>query len=187
MKKFDIQLYALPKELFSIIEKLKQELGFQIAIMKLFPNVNTFKIKSFKEVTNLDIALEDIDTVFLGLQIPEIDVKHQLDFLEKNSDFLTVNIGKFRDAGLEQSRFSGITEDFFVFELWKELSKHLKKNTFAGVWAINTESGDKHYYKNIRYTSSACELSHSGIKLLTDGSYVHCFVDKDCPDTERYE
>lgn len=184
MSTIDIQFYALPEELFTMIEKWKQEFGFYLVVMKLFPEVATFEIESFDDMKQLPIRLEEIFSVFLGLHKPEINVKHRYDFLLKNNDFLTIDIGELNSEGLGESWVSGRTDDAATLAVWKTVARQLKKNTMAGLWAINTELGGKHFYKNTRYTVGACVLSQNGTKLLTHGSFVYCFIDKPCHDNK---
>lgn len=173
-----IQFYALPNEIFDTVVKWKNDFGLYLVTMKMLNEIRAFEFQEIDNLSQSTVKFDEIHCLFLGLNAPKITVKTSYEFLVKNKDFLTIDIGKLNANGLTESFFSGITENEDVLKLWKSLARQLKKSTITGLWAVNTELGGKHFYKNSRYTVGACELSRQGTKLLTDGSFVYCSVDE---------
>lgn len=178
MSTISIQFYALPEELIGIIEKWKKEFDFHLVVMTLFPETATFEINSFEDGKRLPIKLEDIFSVFLGLKTPLLDVKNKYNFIEKNPDFVFLDLGKLGAKGLEESWFAGKTDNVELLAVWKKLARQLKKITKAGLWATNIDLSGKVFYRDFRYTTSACKLSQDGVKLLSQGSFIYFSVDE---------
>lgn len=173
-----IQFYALPEELIPLIEEWKGEFAFRMVVVQLFPEMKAFEIDSFEDVANLPIEINNIYSVLLGFAEPVLDEKNRYAFLVKNKEFLTIDLGKLTEKGLEESALLGETDDVGLLSVWKKLARQLKKITKAGLWAVNTERGGKGFYKSYRYTEGACKLSQNGVKLLSHGPFVYLSVEE---------
>lgn len=175
------QFFALPEELVEITEAWKDEFNFYLVIMQLFPETKVFEIAGFNELEELPIDLEDVYCVFLGRNTPNLNINDRYDFVMKNPDFLTLDFGKVTSNSLGESWLSGVTDKPDLQKLWDKMGRQLRKKTKGGMWAINTEYGRKHFYRDLRYTPGACNLSKKGIKLLTAANDPVVYLSVDEP------
>lgn len=178
MYKINRQFFALPGELVDIVEGWREDFGFHLVIMQLFPEVKVFEIGKFSEIEDLRIDLDDIFCVFLGPVSPDSFVKDRYDFLEKNPDFLAVDFGRFDGKGLGESWLVGMTDNLDLKKLWKKIGNQLRSMTKGGVWAFNMELGGKNFYKDLRYTSGVEEFCKKGGKLHSHGTFTRFSIDE---------
>src|SRR5262245_4334152 len=137
------QFHALREELLPLINSWKEEFGFHLVTMQLFPETVTFEIDSFNDLDNLPIKLEDVYSVFLCLNTPNIMVKHKYDFALKNTDVLNVDLGKLNGESLGESWLNGTTQDEQVLKIWQKIGRRFNKITMSGAWIVNTDLGIK--------------------------------------------
>lgn len=147
--------------------------------MKAPAGTGPARFTSFDRLDGGGVDEHDIQTIFLSKELPSGGAKNRYEFIMANSDALAVDIGHLTPSGLEQSWLSARTENVEILPIWRKLAASLKKNTSAGTWAQNVETGGKAYYKNIRYSRGAEALSRNGTKLLTDGPNVICSIDEE--------
>lgn len=177
MKKINIQFYALPDELIELVQKWRKDFdNLRLVAMKLFPETETWEVKSHDE--RISIKFDRDITIFLGLKSPSLDVKNKYDFMQKNPDFISLDLGRITPSGLEESWFAGKTTDAELLSTWKKLAQYVKAITKSGLWAVNTEIEGKRFLRNFRYTDAAAKFSQEGGKLLTDGSFVYLTVNE---------
>lgn len=162
MGRITTQFYSMPDELLALIEGWKIEFGFHTVVMQLFPKLIVFEISNPERISQLSLELTDVFSVLMGPTKPKLDVKSRYEFLQRNKDFLIIDVGLPKEKGLGESAILGKTEDLSLYKVWKKIERDLRRSTKAGLWATNIETGAKHYYKDFRYTPGAAELSLAG-------------------------
>jgi hypothetical protein len=94
-------------------------------------------------------------------------------FIEKNPSYLILNIGRLTEKGLKESWLSGTTQDPQLIKVWKKIAQKLKNKTSSGLWAVNPMLNTKAFYKNVRFTVGASDLSKKGTKLLPTAGWTY--------------
>jgi hypothetical protein len=172
------QFYILPKEGFYLVEKWIKEFNFRVVLMQLFPDFKLLEVSHIENLEKSAIKREDIYSMCLGYPPPYLSVESRLKFLEKNPDYLTIDLGKLTNEGLKESFISGITDNTELLKIWHKLIRQLRKETSSGLWAINPIMKTKGFYKNIRFTQGAYELAKNGTKLLPAAGWNYYTIEE---------
>ena len=158
------QFHALPEEVADLAKNAMNKFGLRAVAMSFFP---------FRAV---EVNPDQIDAVFaneskysqLALlpRAPILEVRGQMDFLDKNPDFLNLAIERVGTEGLRQSSLSGRTFDPEIHNLQKKIARLLKAVTKAGVVVRNPDTGASAWERIFRYTEGAKALSREGVRML---------------------
>lgn len=178
MSSISNQFHALPEELFYLVTTWVKEFDFRIVEMQLFPEFRVAELHSIANLEGSVIKQEETYSICLGLLPPDLSIDSRLGFFEKNPDYLVLNIGRLTKEGLRESFLSGMTNDQNLIKIWRKLVRHLRKETFTGLWATTPDASAKGFYKNARFTKGARELANNGTKLLSSGLWVYYVIDE---------
>ena len=156
-----MQFHALPEELIRFVDKWTKEVNFHIVTIILFPEFPELTATELENNGTFEASIKSLEGVFricLGLQPPTLPVSSAYDFLVKNPNYLSVDIGELNDSGLKESCMSGKTDNVALLRVWKKFARDLRKESSTGLWAVNPVTGDRGFYKNARYTKGASYL-----------------------------
>jgi len=173
MKRFLSQFHAKPEELFQFLTNLREEVGCSLAIIGWQP----FSLKIIDKFEVIDPNFFKTDnkrSLRIALSSNRlVSAESERSFFDRNSNFVTLDIGCLSPDGLEESALSfGSDEDEAIIFAKKAFSK-LKKITSAGVVAVNPATGAECRDRNHRYSLGAKELFESGIKMKSLGGCIY--------------
>ncbi|MEZ6056391.1 MAG: hypothetical protein R3C01_06770 [Planctomycetaceae bacterium] len=164
MPDISIQLYAQPNELLSFAANVISEFKLHVVAMR-YPPFDAVEIErgQFEEVFRKSSSFREIA---FTVSSPMLPVKGRMEFIDKNPDQLSLQIGRQTNNGLEPSSMSGRTDNQNALAVWKKIANKLKKQTMQGITAINRETGISAYNKSTRYTKIAKLLETDGVAML---------------------
>jgi hypothetical protein len=170
MADISIQFHALPDEVVYFAEEIVRDFSLYLAGMRSFP----FDVKQVCDlpcrvpgsVVEFCKTMPEYKRLAFTLARPVVTVKSELDFADKNPDYLRLDVGKLVAKGLEQSWLSARTDSKEAIEIWKKVAARLRKVTKQGVLAINPKTGATSIIKSFRYTPKAKALESQGIAAL---------------------
>lgn len=177
MSSINFQFHALTGELIGFVKEWKKELNFHLVMVRLFPKFTALEMMSFDELEHLGPEFKEVDFIYLGLTQPNLSAASNFDFISKNPNYLSIHLGKLNERGLTESTVGGITESPENLKIWKKIVNGLRKNTFSGMWGINSINTAREFYKNARYTQGAYELAKGGKKLILGGCEIYYEID----------
>lgn len=154
-----MQLHATPKELVEFAAWCAKAHDLEIGAME-FPPERYFKVSASKV-----LSLADAESV---MKLVLYRGGHAKADLERQAieDALVFIISRPKDGKLRQSLVSVSGEDPETQKIWKQVSRELRKNTTAGVTAINRSTGATGHYKMFRFTEGAREMQKKGTIML---------------------
>jgi len=166
MKTIGIQFHAEPLEIINFINKLISKYDLKTILMIFRPFKLAFLEKN--DVESAYLEYKDKGKIRFSLSKDNfiLDCKTKNEFLDKNPNIFSFDVGRLLGNNLEESFFSVKTDNENFYNISKEISKELKKLTQSGVTAINPDSGAKSYIRSNRYTIEAENLLAKGIKML---------------------
>ena len=167
MTKMGVQFHGTPSEIIEFAEECAKEMSLYTVAMNSFPE---FTIDLLDERDVVSYAYHHpIDDICFSLTEADVDVNRRWDFIKKNPDCLSLQIGKIRDGKLTESFLSAETNDPDLLKQWRRIARKLKKLTITGGWVINPLAKTKGFYKDIRYTKAAKELYEAGVIIKPSG------------------
>jgi hypothetical protein len=164
MSDISVQFHASPSENLEFIEVVLREFRLYLVAIQLRP----FAVKEIDAANLHDFVGGEPNFrrfAFL-LNPPVISVQHELDFADKNPDYLRFDIGVETEKGLQQSWLSARTQNRDAIEVWKKVALLLKQRTMQGAIAVNPKTGARSNIKSFRYTAKARALSEQGMPML---------------------
>lgn len=164
MPDISVQFYATPEELASLLKLAAVEFGVHLVAVRSRP-FNAVGVDA-DEIDTYVKTLPAYRRWALSVEPPLLSVQHELDFQNKNSDHLRLDIGNLDTSSLEQSWISCRTESKLALAVWRKIAKLVKEMTLAGITAKNRQNGLLAEYKNFRYTKGAKALEDGGIVML---------------------
>ena len=164
MPDISISLYALPDELISFAAAAIDDFNLCAVAMRYPP----FEIVEIRGDDLKDLFANPIPfrEVAFMLVPPALTAKGRMEFIDKNRDQLSIQIGRQTANGLEESILSCRTDNDDTLAIWRTITNRLKQQTQAGVTAINRQSGISAYYRSTRYTQGAKALEISGVAMV---------------------
>ncbi len=159
MSKTNLQFHAMPEDICKFINTLLQDKQYTACGVFLFPD---FAAKSITdELTIDDIAKYDM-VVILTQEIQYSD--NYRDFIRCQDNNLGITIGHEADGKLEESSMWVFAEHEIV-QVWKTIIGRFKRSLLKGAWVVNPTSGDRGFYKDIRFTVNAKRAYENGMEI----------------------
>ena len=162
MPSISIQFHALPDELEAMTFDWCQKFELKMAAQKFSP----FEIHL--------IGANDLGEVFKDTSFRRLAFstnkffgagRNNYDFLNKNPECLTLDIGRLGTEWLEESRLSCSCSDKSVYLVWQRIARSLKKETQAGARAVNPVTKTSSVARNHRFTIGAKESFDAGVQI----------------------
>ncbi len=164
MADINIQFHALPEELRRFAEQCVHDFDLHVVAMKYFPfEANEVPQDSLSSVFSTTALFRELA---FTLERPVLPVVSNLDFYDKNSNKLRLDIQRPTKDGLRQTWLACRTNDTTALSVWKQIAKRLKKITKAGVIVVNPNSGCSAPCSSFRYTAGAKALECEGVRML---------------------
>lgn len=159
MSKTNLQFHAMPDDICKFINTMLHDKQYSACGMILFPD---FEAKSITgELTIDDLARYDM-VVISTREIRYSD--NYRDFMQRQDNNLGITIGHQADNKLNESSMWVFSERE-IAQIWKKIIGSFKNNLLKGAWVVDPVSGDRSYYKNIRYTENAKKAYENGMEI----------------------
>lgn len=165
MSKINVQFHAEPTEVMRFLKDCAKEYDLHIVLIENNPDFVANLITEAEYIPE-DAKISNTNRVCLSISEPCMLASSHLEFLDKNSDCLSVTIGKFHDNKLVESVLATQTDNADSLKVWKRIVKKLNSITLAGAWVVNPNNGAKVFYKQHRYTEGAKKLFEDGVKIV---------------------
>ncbi len=177
MAKINVQFHAEPIEIIRFLKDCAKKYDLHIVIIENNPNfVANLIIET--EYTSEEVKIDNTSIVCLSIKEPYISTSSYLEFLDKNSECLSITIGKFDDNRLVESVLAAQTDNADSLKAWKSIVKELEKISFAGAWVVNPNNRAKAFYKQHRYTEGAKKLFEDGVKIVPTAGWNYFVLDQ---------
>jgi hypothetical protein len=163
-----IQFHAAPDELADFVEAAARELGLYAVAFRFQPSFRYVAVSEQAPIASV-VELKGGPQVVLMLNPPVMEGSSQLEFYDRNPDFVSVHFGKWLPIGLRQSSIGFRTDDPAAITVGKEIIKRFKKISQAGVRVVNPSTGVTSVVKSFRFTEGAKDLENQGVQMLPDG------------------
>lgn len=167
MSSMIIQFHCLPAEIAGFIARASIGLKLYFVLVGGPPVA--------LEMVDADDLLERVEhagrsrlpmTLYILGRPPNLPIVSGSDFYDANPENIVVEIGTLSVSGLMQSIMSTRSTDAELVQLAKKLAKEVKKNTHAGVTAVNVNTGVRGLAKSFRYSDAALALEKKGVNML---------------------
>jgi hypothetical protein len=147
MSKINVQFHATPAETIRFIKECAKEYSLHIVLVELYPS---FAASLLNEADGAleNISIYNTNRVCLYIEKPETISNSYLDFLDKNSDYLSITIGKHLDNQLEESVLATQTENVEGLKTWKKIVKKFNTVTLSGAWLLILTMEQKYFINN---------------------------------------
>lgn len=164
MADISIQFYALPEELQTLATEAVADFNLHVVAMR-YPPFEAAEI-GHEQLKRVFTESSSFHEIAFTLTPPALPANGRMEFIDKNPDQLSLQIGRQTKHGLEESCLSARTADSVALAAWRKIANRLKNRTKQGVTAINRESGVSASYKSIRYTQGAEALENAGVAMV---------------------
>lgn len=166
MAKITIQFHAVFSEVVEYITPIVREFSLNLVLLK----ENPFAICLFDVETRMNVFCGDNDfsrpyELIIFREDPNCNVTSRTDFIKRNPEMISIRFGVLTEDYLGQSVCSVETTDLQFEKIARKVTNSIKRNTRAGVLAVNANTGDSVFMKTFRYTKRALDLERSGIKM----------------------
>lgn len=164
MTDISVQFHALPEETLLFVKELVCDFDVNLVAIQLRPfGVKKIDCTSIRSL----LANEPMSRRFgFVLGDPDFRALNELDFADRNPDYLRLDIGAVTEKGLGQSWLSARTENGDAIKIWKMIAARLRRITKSGVTAVNPHTGATSRMKSFRYTAGAKALAEEGTPML---------------------
>lgn len=177
MVKVNIIFHALPTEIITFAGEWADRHNLYMTAIDFFP----FRVHVLRTAIELQGHVESAGMprrICLSTRQPDATASSPLDFMNRNSSSLVLDIGKYADRTLVESVLSAKTERKEELRIWRLLASDLKSRTTAGLWGLNPTTGAKHYYRDHRYTSTVARETGHGLQLVPVAGWNLLFIDE---------
>lgn len=167
MTKMGVQFFGSPLEIIEFAQECANDLKPFVVVMESFPEF-TIALLEDRDIAGY-VKDHTIDEICFCLVKPNTDVGRSWDFIRKNGDCLSLQIGNYDNASLHESFLSAKTDDSETLKKWRKIARKLKKLTLTGGWIVCPLAGTRAFCKDVRYTKTAKALNEKGVKMRPPG------------------
>lgn len=164
MGDISIQFHALPDEVVTFAAQTLHDFRLGLVAVRLRP----FSIEKLDQRTVLDFLRNEPTYRRWAFSLSEFSLSaaNELEFADKNPDYLRLDVGVLTAQGLEQSWLSARTGNTAIITVWRKIAARLRGATQPGVIAVNRATGASSYLRSFRYTVGAKKLFEQGTPML---------------------
>ena len=175
MKQISIQYFTTFEELIMFFEDISKYYKLNIAHLYTIDDKDYIRLASLSFLEDAVIDGSIYNCLVFSKEKIKIGQNTHFEFQIANPNSLYVNIGKFNPSLLRESWIYNlkIINNVNDHKIWLEVEKKLKKIILSGGWGVYISTGEKQFYKNLRYTIGAKKLFEAGIKMLTSGNNIY--------------
>lgn len=159
MSKTNLQFHAMTEDICKFINTLLQDKQYSACGVILFPE---FAAKSITDELSTD-EIAKYDIVVISTQEIRYSDNYR-DFMRRQDNNLGITIGHLADNKLNESSM-WVFSEHEIARVWKTLIGRFKRSLLKGAWVVDPVSGDRSYYKNIRYTENAKKAYENGMEI----------------------
>ncbi len=164
MPDISIQFYAQPNELCLFAANVVAEFNLHVVAMRYPPfEAVEIELEQIEEVLRESSSFREIAFTLCS---PMLSAEGRMEFIDKNPDQLSLQLGRQLETGLEVSSMSARTDNRDALAVWRKIVSKLKKQTMQGITAVNRQTGVSAYYKSFRYTEGAKSFEEAGVTML---------------------
>lgn len=159
VSKINLQFHAMPEDIYNFINNLLQDKRYTACGLILFPE---FAAKSITDELTID-DLKKYDMVVISTQEIRYSDNYR-DFMRSQDNNLGITIGHQADNKLNESGM-WVFSEHEIAQVWKTIIGRFKRSLLKGAWVVNPVSGNRGFYKNIRYTVNAKKEYENGMEI----------------------
>lgn len=164
MAKLSSQFYATPSEVASFVRDVVGKHRVEKALVRKVP-FSVEQVVSEEQLSESSVRAADW-VVFTLAAIDESPADVPA-FRRAHPDAMTLEVGRFSEAGLQESWLHAQSENATAMAVWGRIARDLRGRTYAGVAAVNATSGViGPILRAWRCTVGARDLYARGVRIL---------------------